>query len=415
MDRLVIDDVDLAGKRVLVRVDFNTPITNGKVVDDTRIQAAIPTIRKVIADGGRLILMSHLGRPKGEANPEFSLKPVAARLSEILAKKVQMAGDCIGEAVVKMVEKLSDGDVLLLENTRFHKGETSNDEEFAKELAGLGDLFISDAFGAAHRAHASTVGVTKHLKQNAAGYLLQSEVENLGRLLESPEKPFVVILGGAKVSDKIKVIHNLVTKVSAICIGGGMAYTFLKARGHEVGDSMLDDERIATANNTMVVADNPHPHKRFAFVLPQDHVVANSGNNEDFKINERATIPPGWKGVDIGPKTEAEFKAHISSAKSVFWNGPLGICENDNFARGTIGIALGVAEASNRGAFTVVGGGDSIAAIEKAGVKDKISHVSTGGGASLEFMAGIDLPGIMALSKAQKKPAKVEKEEAAVE
>jgi len=416
MDRLVIDDLELNGKRVLTRVDFNVPIKDGKVVDDTRIQAAVPTIKKIVSDGGRLILMSHLGRPKGEVDKQLSLKPVAARLGELIDKKVKMAGDCVGPGVQKMVEGLANGDILLLENTRFHKEETANDPEFAKQLAESGEVFVNDAFGAVHRAHASTVGITKHLKESAAGYLLQSEVENLTRLLEDPEKPFVVILGGAKVSDKLKVIRNLVTKVSALCVGGGMAYTFLKAKGVAVGDSLLDDERVAMANNVMVVANNPHPYKRFAFLLPLDHVVAKSTDESDYNIDETVNIPAGWKGVDIGPKTIAEFKAHINEAKSVFWNGPMGIFENDNFAKGTIEIARTVADATARGAFTVVGGGDSIAAIENAGMKDKISHVSTGGGASLEFMAGIDLPGIMALSKAKKKPvAKPVPEEAAAE
>jgi len=405
MDRLLIDDLELGRKRVLTRVDFNVPIKDSKVMDDTRIQAALPTVKKIISDGGRLILMSHLGRPKGEVNKELSLKPVAARLGELLDKKIKMADDCVGPKVQKLVEGLADGDILLLENTRFHKEETSNDAEFAKQLAGAGEVFVNDAFGAVHRAHASTVGVTKHLKESAAGYLLQSEVENLSKLLDEPEKPFVVILGGAKVSDKLKVIHNLVTKVSALCIGGGMAYTFLRAKGIAVGDSLLDDERVAMANNAMVVANNPHPYKRFAFLLPLDHVIANSSNDGDFRIDEGVSIPTGWKGVDIGRKTTAEFMAHIAEAKSVFWNGPMGIFENDNFAKGTIEIARAVADATARGAFTVVGGGDSIAAIENAGMKEKISHVSTGGGASLEFMAGMDLPGIMALSKAKKKPA----------
>ncbi len=408
MDRLVLDDLELKGKRVLTRVDFNTPIADGKVADDTRIQAALPTIKKVTGEGGRLILMSHLGRPKGEVNEKFSLQPVAARLGELLGSGVKMAPDCIGENVEKLVADLADGDVLLLENTRFHKGETANDDEFAQQLAEHGEVYVDDAFGAVHRAHASTVGVTKHIKECAAGYLLQEEVRNLTRLLEEPEKPYVVILGGAKVSDKLKVIRNLVTKVSSILIGGGMSYTFLKASGAKVGDSLLDDERVAMAGNALLVAKNPHPHKRFDFVLPLDHIAAKAGDHSQFRVNESVEIPAGWQGVDIGPRTVASFMEKIHDASSVFWNGPMGIFENDNFAKGTTDIALAVARATERGAFTVVGGGDSIAAIEKAGVKEQISHVSTGGGASLEFMAGIDLPGIAALSKAKKKapPAK---------
>lgn len=406
MDRLVIDDVELRGKRVLTRADFNVPIKDGKVTDDTRIQATLPTIKKVISEGGKLILMSHLGRPKGKVNPEFSLKPVAKRLSEILGKQVKTADDCIGDSVEKLVDGLQEGEVLLLENVRFHKQETDNEAEFAQKLGSLGDVFVNDAFGAAHRAHASTVGVTKHIKEAAAGYLVQSEVINLTRLLEAPEKPYVVILGGAKVSDKLGVIHNLVTKVSSICIGGGMAYTFLKAKGIEVGDSLLDEERIPMAYNAMVVAKNPHPYKRFDFMLPTDHVIANTKNESQFRTHDDVAVPSGWMGVDIGPKTIVAFKEKILAANTIFWNGPMGIFENDDFADGTMEIARAVAKATENGAFSVIGGGDSVAALEKAGVKDKISHVSTGGGASLEFMAGIDLPGIAALTKAKKKPAR---------
>lgn len=408
MDRLVIEDLELQGRRILTRVDFNVPLSDGKVSNTTRIEAALPTIKKIIGDGGRLILLSHLGRPKGEANPKFSLKPVAEKLAELLAKPVAMAKDCGGEDSQKQVEALKDGDVLLLENTRFHNEETDNDADFAKQLASLGDAFVNDAFGAAHRAHASTVGVTKYLQESAAGYLLQSEVENLTRMLEEPEKPYVVILGGAKVSDKVKVIHNLLTKVSAILIGGGMCYTFLKARGEDIGDSLLDEENVATANNTLVVARNPHPSKHFDLLLPIDHTLARTGNHSEFRVSQATGIEAGWQGVDIGPQTVAAFKAKIMTAKSILWNGPMGIFENDNFAKGTIEIAGAVAQATQNGAFSVVGGGDSIAAIEKAGVIDKISHVSTGGGASLEFMGGADLPGIMALSKAKKKLAKAE-------
>jgi phosphoglycerate kinase len=412
MDRLVLDDLELKGKRVLTRVDFNVPLSNGKVMDDTRIQAALPTIKKIIGDGGKLILMSHLGRPKAGPTPEFSLKPVAAHLSELLGKEVKMAPDCVGEEVQKMANVLQEGEILMLENTRFYKEETKNDPEFSKKLAALGEVFVNDAFGAAHRAHASTEGVTKHVKESAAGYLLQAEVENLNKLLEAPQKPYVVILGGAKVSDKIKVIHNLVTRVSAMLIGGGMAYTFLKAKDISIGDSILDVEHLAMAYNTLVVVRNPHPYKKLQYVLPSDHVIARTNNDKEYKIWDAAEIPAGWKGVDIGPKTVAEFKEIISTAQTVFWNGPMGIFENDAFAAGTIEIANAVAAATERGAFTVVGGGDSIAAIEKAGVKDRISHVSTGGGASLEFLAGMDLPGIMALSKAKKKAEPAKKAEA---
>ncbi len=412
MDRQVIDDLDLSGKRVLTRVDFNVPIADGKVIDDTRIEAALPTIKKIIGDKGKLILMSHLGRPNGEVKEEFSLKPVCQRLSELIGQDVKMAPDCIGESIVNLVNGLTDGKVLLLENTRFHKEETANDAEFANQLANLGDVYINDAFGTAHRAHASTQGVAKLIKESAAGYLMQSEVENLTKLLESAEMPYVTILGGAKVSDKLKVIHNLVTRVSAMLIGGGMAYTFLKAKQVGVGNSILDEERISMAYNSMVVAQNPHPHKKMQFLLPEDHIIANGKAGLGFKASGDTEIPADWRGVDIGPKTIARFKEIVNEAKTIFWNGPMGIFEDDNFAKGTNEIAIAVAQATDRGAFTVVGGGDSIAAIEKAGVKEKISHVSTGGGASLEFLGGIDLPGIMALAKAKKKaePARQEGE-----
>jgi len=405
MDRQVIDDLVLKGKKVLTRVDFNVPLADGKVSDDTRIRAALHTIKKIIDDGGKLILMSHLGRPKGQgAEPAYSLQPVAAHLSQLLGKEVKMAPDCVGEEVEKMANALHEGEILMLENTRFHKVETQNDADFAKKLASLGDVFINDAFGAIHRAHASTEGVAKILKESAAGYLLQAEIENLTKLIEAPEKPYVVILGGAKVSDKIQVIHNLITKVNSMLIGGGMAYTFLKAKEIEIGDSILDTEHLAMASNMLVVARNPHPYKKLKFILPQDHLIARTNNDAEHKVCDAAAIPSGWRGVDIGPKTIVEFKEQIATAKTVFWNGPMGIFENDAFACGTIEIAKAVAAATGRGAFTVVGGGDSIAAIEKAGVTDKISHVSTGGGASLEFLAGIDLPGITALAKAKKKP-----------
>jgi phosphoglycerate kinase len=403
MDRLVIDDLELSGQRVLLRVDFNVPLANGVVVDDTRIRAALPTIRKILESGGRAVLASHLGRPKGQVKAEFSLAPVAKHLSTLLAKSVQFLPDCVGPEIEGKVAALKNGEVCLLENTRFHKSETANDDEFSKQLARLADVYINDAFGAAHRAHASTVGVTKHIKQSAAGYLLRSEVEQLTRLIETPEKPFVAILGGAKVPDKLKVIHNLVTKVSSVLIGGGMAYTFLRAKEIEVGDSLLDQESISMAYNAMVVAQNPHPLKRLEFLLPFDHTIASSANENTFSTSRGQSIEKGWKGVDIGPKTIEAYGQRILKAKTIFWNGPMGIFEKDNFAKGTIELARLVASATAAGAFSVVGGGDSIAAIEKAGVKDKISHVSTGGGASLEFLAGIDLPGINALSKAAKK------------
>lgn len=409
MDKLGIDDLELKGQRVLVRVDFNVPIKDGQVTNDARIRAALPTIEKIIQEGGKAILMSHLGRPKGGFSEEFSLKPVAKHLSDVLKKDVKMAPDCVGDEVKKMAEPLGEGDVLLLENTRFRKEETANDAEFAKQLAELADVYVDDAFGSVHRAHASTVGVAQHVKEAAAGYLLQKEVQNLGRLLESPEKPYVLILGGAKVSDKIKIIHNMVTRISNLLIGGGMAYTFLKAQGFEIGDSLVEEDRIVNAYNTLVVIKNPHPYKRVTHLLPQDHVIMNSAKDSEYKTHDRVEIPSGWKGVDIGPKTIAAFREVIAGAKTVFWNGPMGIFERDEFATGTLEVAKAVAQATDNGAFTVIGGGDSIAAVAKAGVADRISHISTGGGASLEFLAGVDLPGIEALTKAKRKPAKEEK------
>lgn len=409
MDRLGIDDVELKDRRVLTRVDFNVPLSEGKVADDTRIRAALPTIKRVMEQGGKLILMSHLGRPKGQATDDLSLKPVAEHLSELIGKPVTMAADCIGDKIMELANALGQGEILMLENTRFHKEETENDPEFAKALAALAEVYVNDAFGAAHRAHASTAGVAKLMKESAAGYLLQKEVENLTRLLEGAEKPYVVILGGAKVSDKLQVIHNLVTRASAILIGGGMSYTFLKAREIAIGDSILDEEHLAMAYNMMVVASKPHPYKKLDFLLPLDHIISRNGLHQTTQTTE---IPPGWKGVDIGPKTVAEFSQLIVAAKTIFWNGPMGIFEEDAFARGTMEIANAVAKATENGAFSVVGGGDSIAAVAKAGVTDKVSHVSTGGGASLEFLGGIDLPGIEALTKAKKKaaPAKAEEE-----
>jgi len=403
MDKLTIDDVELRGKRVLMRVDFNVPIQDGSVGDDTRIRAALPSIQKVIHEGGKLILMSHLGRPKGQRLPELSLKPVAERLGELLGSEVRFAPDCVGPEVEKMVAELNEGEVLLLENTRFYKEETDNDPEFSKQLASLGDLYINDAFGTVHRAHASTVGVTKFIKECAAGYLIKKEIENLSKLLEGYETPFVVALGGAKVSGKIDVIHNLITRVNGILIGGGMCYTFLKAKGIAIGDSLIEEDRVATAYNMLRVAAFHHPRKPVEMVLPVDHVIASSSNDADFKVHPEQSIPAGWRGVDIGPKTVEAFRQMILKSKTIFWNGPMGIFENPHFATGTIEVAKAVAQATRHGAFTVVGGGDSIAALDKAGLADAVSHASTGGGASLEFLAGKDLPGIVALSKAKKK------------
>jgi phosphoglycerate kinase len=411
MDRLKLDDLEVTGKKVLTRVDFNVPLADGKVADDTRIRAALPTINKILADGGKLILMSHLGRPEGQVKKQYSLAPVAQHLSGLIGQKVQMANDCVGAQVEQLIAELQDGQAVLLENTRFHKEETANDADFSGLLARSAEVYVNDAFGSAHRAHASTVGVTKHIKEAAAGYLLQREVENLSRLLDNAERPFVTILGGAKVSDKLRVIHNFVTKVSTILIGGGMAYTFLKSDKISIGSSLYEKNSAAMAYNAMVVAKNPHPHKKVEFLLPVDHVIARENENGQFKNSDGIGIPDGWKGVDIGTETIKWYSEKIITARTIFWNGPMGIFENSNFAKGTMGIAESVAKATENGAFTVVGGGDSIAAIHQAGVADKLSFISTGGGASLEFLGGIDLPGIMALTKTKKRPVADKKTE----
>ena len=403
MDRLTIDDVALSGRSVLMRVDFNVPLKDGRVEDDTRIRAALPSIQKVLNDGGKLVLMSHLGRPKGKRRDELSLKPVAGKLSEILGQEVALAPDCVGQETAKMVENLSQGQAILLENLRFHPEEEANDPAFSRELAAFGEVYINDAFGTAHRAHASTHGVTKFIKECAAGYLMKAELEALGRLLESPERPFVAILGGAKISGKIDVIHNLITRVSHILIGGGMAYTFFRALEKPVGKSLVEEDRIAVAYNLLTVAEHHHPMKKVEIVLPSDHVVADAIDAPSGDVTPDATVPDGKMGVDIGPKTIASYSQVIMQAKTIFWNGPMGVFENPAFAKGTMEIARAVAKATEQGAFSVVGGGDSVSALKQSGLQESASHVSTGGGASLEYMAGKDLPGVMALTKAPKK------------
>lgn len=398
MKKLSIDNVELKGKRVLVRVDFNVPLDeNQKITDDIRITSALPTIKKIISDGGKCILMSHLGRPKGGPNPKYSLKPVAVRLGELLESEVKFAPDCIGEQVKAIVNKMKDGEVLLLENLRFHPEEEKNVPEFAQQLAELGDVYINDAFGSAHRAHASTEGVTKYIKVCAAGYLMQKELEYLGNAVSNPVRPFTAILGGSKISGKIDVIENLLPKVDYLLIGGGMAYTFYKAMGYEIGSSLLEEEKIELAKQML----EKFKSSKAKVLLPVDNVVASEFKNESPSVVvDSDKIPADKMGLDIGPKTIEEFKKVILESKTIVWNGPMGVFEFDNFAIGTNEIAKALAEATEKGAITVIGGGDSAAAISKAGLDDKVTHVSTGGGASLEFLEGKVLPGVAALNDA---------------
>ncbi|OGU33444.1 MAG: phosphoglycerate kinase [Ignavibacteria bacterium GWA2_35_9] len=396
MKKLSINDLNLKDKKVLVRVDFNVPLDeNLNVTDDIRIVSSLPTIKKIISDGGKAILMSHLGRPKGKVNPKYSLKPAAEKLAELLGKNVILAPDCIGEEVKKIVNSMKPGDVVLLENLRFHQEEEKNDAGFAKQLSELGDIYINDAFGSAHRAHASTEGVTKYINQCAAGYLMQKELEYLGGAVSFPKKPYCAILGGAKISGKIDVINNLLDKVDTMLIGGGMAFTFFKAQGKEIGKSLLEEEKLELAKELL----NKVKGMNVRFLLPIDVVVAdefkNDSPSETVSIDNVASAK---MGLDIGPETIKLFKDEIIKSKTIVWNGPMGVFEMPNFAKGTFEIAEALAKATANGAITVVGGGDSSAAISKAGLEDKVSHVSTGGGASLEFLEGKILPGVAALT-----------------
>ena len=401
MNKLTIKDADIRAKRVFIRVDFNVPIKDGTVEDDTRIRATLPTIQYAIEHNARVILASHLGRPKGERVEKYSLAPVAKHLSTLLEKPVSFADDCIGPAAEEKAATLKDGDVLLLENLRFHKEEEKNDEGFARQLANLCDgVYVNDAFGAAHRAHASTVGITKFVTFAAAGLLMQKELEYLGRVITNPEHPFVAILGGAKVSDKIPVINALIDRgVDKLLIGGAMAYTFLKAEGFTIGKSLVENEKLDTANEIRRRAQE----KGIQFLLPSDHQVVDS--YEPIKSGQvlAKTIPieftnAGHAGMDIGIETVQHFSNALSDARTIIWNGPMGVFEEPPFDQGTIGIARAVAEAADRGAIAIVGGGDSVSAISKAGVADRITHISTGGGATLEFLAGEELPGVAALT-----------------
>ena len=393
--KLTLDDLQLAGKRVLVRVDFNVPLEEREghqyVADDTRIEAALPTIRAISEAGGKAILMSHLGRPGGEPDPTLSLAPVARRLQELLGKRVRSVSNITGPTVKEVANGMPEGGIMLLENTRFHPGEKANDERLSAELAELADLYVNDAFGAAHRAHASTEGVTHHLEKAAMGYLVQNELEALSRLKEKPEQPFVAVMGGAKVSDKIGVIETLLTLTEHILIGGAMSYTFLKAQGHNVGDSRVEEDRLNDARTFLEKAGDK-------LVLPTDHVVAPEFSNEADHHVAEGEIPEGQMGLDIGPATIKRYRHMLSSANTIVWNGPMGVFEMPNYARGTQAVAEAVAKATDRGAFTVAGGGDSVAAINQAGYADRISHVSTGGGAMLTFLEGKPLPGIEALT-----------------
>ncbi|HEV2306357.1 MAG TPA: phosphoglycerate kinase [Candidatus Acidoferrales bacterium] len=395
MNRLSIRELDMKGKRVFIRVDFNVPLENGNVADDTRIRATLPTLTLAMQSGARVVVASHLGRPKGKPDATYSLAPVAARLKELLGKPVIFSSDCIGQEAESRSGALKDGDLLLLENLRFHPEEEKNDEQFSRQLAKLCDgLFVNDAFGAAHRAHASVVGITKFVKQAAAGFLMERELSYLGKAITNPERPFLAILGGAKVSDKIEVIENLMKIANAMLIGGAMAYTFFRAKKFTTGKSLVEEDKVELALTLLGEARE----RGFRIILPVDHVLARSPEESETQISNVEATPADWMGLDIGPKTIELFSCEIAAAKTIVWNGPLGMFERPAFANGTLAIARALADATQRGATSIVGGGDSVAAVEQAGVTDKISHISTGGGASLEFLAGEKLPGVEALT-----------------
>src|SRR3989475_3508937 len=395
MTKLTISDLDLKGKRVFIRVDFNVPLKDAAVTDDTRIRETLPTLRLAIEKGGRLVLASHLGRPKGP-DAKYPLKPAAKKLEELLGKPIAFGLDCIGPGVEGQSKALRDGEVLVLENVRFHPEEEKNDEAFSKQLAALCDgLFVCDAFGSAHRAHASVVGITRFVKQSAAGLLMEKELAYLGKAVTNPVRPFVAILGGAKVSDKIEVVENLMKISDAMLIGGGLAYTFFKAQGQPIGKSLVETDKIELASRVLSDARA----RNFRLLLPVDHVVGAEFRADTQKRTVAiGEMPDGWMGLDIGPQTVQRFSAEIAGAKTIVWNGPMGVFEMPAFAHGTLEIAKAIAAVTARGATSIVGGGDSVAAVQQAGLADKISHISTGGGASLEFLAGKKLPGVEALT-----------------
>src|SRR5713226_6071374 len=396
MNKLTINDLDLRGKRVFIRVDFNVPLKDGVITDDTRVRETLPTLRLAIQKGGRLVLSAHLGRPKGGPDAKYSLAPVAKKLQELLERNVGFANDCVGTDAEAKSKAMGDGGVLLLENVRFHAEEEKNDEVFSKQLAALCDsVFVCDAFGSAHRAHASVVGITRFVKQAAAGLLMEKELAYLGKAVTNPVRPFVAILGGAKVSDKIEVVENLMKISDAMLIGGGMAYTFLKADGQPIGKSLVEDDKLELARRLREEARQ----KKFALLLPVDHVVgAEFKPDTATQTVSTSATPDGWMGLDIGPKTIDTYKQKIAGAKTIVWNGPMGVFEMPAFAKGTLEIAKAVAAATSAGATSIVGGGDSVAAIHQSGVVFIISTTSTGGGASLEFLAGRKLPGVEALT-----------------
>ncbi|MGH9771008.1 MAG: phosphoglycerate kinase [Candidatus Acidiferrales bacterium] len=395
MNKLSIRDLEMNGKRVFIRVDFNVPLEGGKIANDTRIRETLPTLRLAMDRGARLVLASHLGRPKGHVNLKYSLAPVAERLRGLLGKPVEFSSDCVGSEAETKSHALRDGGVLLLENVRFHPEEEANEAEFSRLLAGLCDqMFVCDAFGSAHRAHASVTGITKFVRQSAAGLLMEKEITYLGKALSNPERPFVAVLGGAKVSDKIEVVQNLMKLADAMLIGGAMAYTFLKSQGLPVGKSLVENDKLDLARKLLEEARQ----RDFRLLLPADHVLAESPNSSTTRTTDIAGTPDGWMGLDIGPKTIEQFRQEISKARTIIWNGPLGMFEKPAFAQGTLAVARAIAAATTAGATSIIGGGDSIAAAEQSGVAEQISHISTGGGASLEFLAGEKLPGVEALT-----------------